>query len=110
MKELANKKERLEDVERKLMQASSVRKDDKTAEKLGIKLDVQDEKHKEEVNALQFRLNTREAEISRMESLLIELHQSVDEVRREKEAARIDKDMVVIQKIQAEEALKYAKT
>ena len=47
--------------------------------------------------------------MQKMEALLIQLHYSVDQARGEKETSRIDLDMAVIAKVQAEEALKYAR-
>ena len=47
--------------------------------------------------------------MQKMEALLLELHKSVDQARGEKETARIDLDMAVIAKVQAEEALKYTR-
>lgn len=77
--------------------------------KLETKIEQLEAKHRDEVSSMQVRLTNKEAEMQKMEALLLELHRSVDQVRGEKEACRVDHDMAVIAKVQAEEALKYAR-
>lgn len=103
--ELENKKARVEEMESQLIQFKIEAKHEPKAAPVLDNTQHLEAKHQDEVNSLQLRLANRESEVSRMESLLIELHHSVDQANRDREAARMEKDSVVIQKITLEERI-----
>ena len=109
--DLERKRERVEELERLLLEAKvgKGREDTMAMFKWENKQQELEAKHKDELSSVQLRLANREADNYKMEQLMVKLHFSVDEARSEKEAAKTEAQMAVIAKVQAEEALKYAK-
>ena len=115
--DLEKKLDRIEELERELQQARLTAaqygaKPDGfgLAGKLETKIEQLEAKHRDELTSVQVRLASKESEMHRMEALLLQLHQQLDQARIEKDSYRVDLDMAVISRVQADEALKYTRT
>lgn len=68
-----------------------------------------EERHRDDLNSMQIKLNKKEEDIYKMEQLLLQINHSIDEAKQEKENAKIEFEMCKIEKIRIEEQTKYIK-
>lgn len=101
----------LEEFQQKLLQVQSGK--NTVHEELLLKFERQrreiDERHKDNLTSMEIKLNTKEADLYKMEQLLLRLNHQVDQSKDEREQANIELDIFKIEKIRLEEQTNYLK-
>jgi hypothetical protein len=109
--DLERKKEQLEDLQQKMLDNANNKNTSHEGLLWKFENDKRDleERHRNDLNSMQIKLNKKEEDIYKMEQLLLQINHSMDEAKQEKENAKIDLDMCKIEKIRIEEQTQYIK-